>query len=297
MPRISVHLTTFEHEAYLAEAIEGVLAQDLDDWELVIGEDGSPDRTLEIAREYARRDPERVRVLTHPHPADRGRRMYARSLEACTGELVASLDGDDVWTDPSKLRRQVALLEARPEVSATVHALAVLRQDRPGSPRRGRVGGSAPRDYHPRDFIRGVHLPHSSLLFRRALVGTLAPWWHEERLHNPDVAHLLLLAQHGPIAYVPDVHGDYRVHRHSHWSSLPKTEQIERNMESRRVLREAFPGRFEAEIRRYLRRHAAMLVVLHLARGRLERARELLPEALGRGEGRIPGGHDDAFRS
>lgn len=113
-PLVSVCMTTYNHEAYIGEAIESVLAQQAPfGVELVIGEDCSTDRTAEIVRACAAQYPDRVRVVSGP--ANVGwRANYRRTFEACRGRYVAYLDGDDKWCDPQKLQMQVELLENDP---------------------------------------------------------------------------------------------------------------------------------------------------------------------------------------
>src|SRR5690349_17341742 len=71
-PRVSVICIFFEAQRYFAEAIDSVLAQDFDDFELLLVDDGSSDASSEIAKGYARLQPERVRFLEHPNHANRG---------------------------------------------------------------------------------------------------------------------------------------------------------------------------------------------------------------------------------
>ena len=168
MPRVSVHCITYQQEDYVGEAIDGALAQDFDDWELVIADDGSSDRTLEIAREYEDRHPQRIRVLSQDNQNDTGKRNYLRALAECRGEFIAGLDGDDLWTSPEKLRRQVELMESRPEVSACFHDMTLLRD----STAQGSIGPASLREYYAHDLIKGVHLSRSSALFRSGLVET-----------------------------------------------------------------------------------------------------------------------------
>ena len=115
MPLVSVCMTTYNHEAYLAQAIESVLAQQTSfGVELVLGEDCSTDRTPEICRDYAEKYPDRIRLVTSPENVG-WRRNYRRTFEACRGKYVAYLDGDDWWSDPLKLQKQADLMEADPE--------------------------------------------------------------------------------------------------------------------------------------------------------------------------------------
>lgn len=113
-PLVSVCMTTYNHAAYIAQAIESVLAQQTSfGVELLLGEDCSTDRTGEICREYTEKYPDRIRLVTSPENVG-WRRNYRRTFEACRGRYVAYLDGDDWWTDPEKLQTQVDLLESDP---------------------------------------------------------------------------------------------------------------------------------------------------------------------------------------
>ena len=113
-PLVSVCMTTYNHEAYLAQAIESVLAQQTSfGVELVLGDDCSTDSTAAICREYAAKYPGRVRFVTGQRNVG-WRANYRRTFEACRGKYVAYCDGDDWWCDPGKLQRQVDLLEADP---------------------------------------------------------------------------------------------------------------------------------------------------------------------------------------
>lgn len=120
-PVVSVIMTTYNHAAFLAEAIEGVLAQRADfPFELLIGEDASTDATRQIALAYQAKHPDRIRVFhsdgnvgTHANI----RRLFARAR----GELIAFCEGDDYWCAPDKLVAQVALFRADPGIGA-VHS-------------------------------------------------------------------------------------------------------------------------------------------------------------------------------
>lgn len=112
MPLVSVLLPVFNGERYLRAALDSVLAQTFSDFELLLLDDGSTDRTLAIARSYARLDP-RVRVHT------RGNRGLVATLNEllalARGEFAARMDADDVCL-ADRLERQVAWLRAHPRV-------------------------------------------------------------------------------------------------------------------------------------------------------------------------------------
>lgn len=115
-PLVSVVAIFLNAERFLDEAIASVLAQTHSRWELLLVDDGSTDGSSAIARGWAERDPARVRYLEHPGHVNRGMSASRNlGLEHAQGEYLALLDADDVWL-PEKLARQVAILEAHPDV-------------------------------------------------------------------------------------------------------------------------------------------------------------------------------------
>lgn len=109
-PLVSVLMITYNHAAYLAQAIEGVVSQQCDfPFELIIGEDASKDDSRSIALDYQRRYPHIVRVIYAPTNVGmnkNGRRVFARAR----GEFIALCEGDDYWCSVDKLAGQMALI-------------------------------------------------------------------------------------------------------------------------------------------------------------------------------------------
>jgi glycosyltransferase involved in cell wall biosynthesis len=120
-PVVSVLMVAYNHADYLAEAIDGVLAQRCGfPFELLIGEDCSSDGTLGIALEYQARHPDVIRVVRAEANVG-GDNNLARIRERARGRWIAYCDGDDYWCDPAKLARQVAVGESDLSIAA-VHA-------------------------------------------------------------------------------------------------------------------------------------------------------------------------------
>ncbi len=128
MSEVAVHVSMLAYnvEPYIAEAIEGVLAQKTDfPVTLYIGEDCSTDGTPEICRKYAAKYPGRIVFL----PAERNLGITAntaRILSHCTAKYLAICDGDDMWTDPLKLHKQVAFLEQHPDYGLSYSDVIVV---------------------------------------------------------------------------------------------------------------------------------------------------------------------------
>ena len=116
-PLVSAIIIFLNAEKYIEEAIESVLAQTYDNWELWLVDDGSTDASTRIARRYATQNPQQICYLEHPDHENRGM-SASRNLGIyhATGSYVAFLDADDVWL-PDKLEVQVHLLEAHPEAA------------------------------------------------------------------------------------------------------------------------------------------------------------------------------------
>ena len=115
-PRVSVIMPIFNGSAFLDEAIASVMAQSEDDLQVLLCDDGSTDRSVVIAQEWASRHPDKVACLQHPGHANRGAAPTRNlGLTAARGEFVAFIDADDVWR-PGKLAEQIAIMEAHPEL-------------------------------------------------------------------------------------------------------------------------------------------------------------------------------------
>ncbi len=113
-PLVSVHMITYNHAPYIAQAIEYVLEQKTDfPFELVIGEDCSTDGTREIVFDYAKRHPETIRVIISENNVGMVKNEY-RTAMACTGKYVAFCEGDDYWHSPDKLMKQTKCMEENP---------------------------------------------------------------------------------------------------------------------------------------------------------------------------------------
>lgn len=124
-PLVSVVVPVFGGERFVSESIESIAGQSYPRVETIVVDDGSPDRSAEIAEAH-----EGVRVLREPHRGVAGARNAG--IEAARGELIAFLDQDDLWA-PSKLERQVALLEANPQLDLALCGIEMVLLD--GTPR------------------------------------------------------------------------------------------------------------------------------------------------------------------
>lgn len=120
-PLVTVVTITYNHERYIAKCIDGVLSQKVDfPMEFIIAEDCSTDGTRAICEDYARKHPESIRLITSETNIGYNPNEL-RAMKAARGKYIAYCEGDDYWTDPNKLQKQVDFLEAHPEYSICFH--------------------------------------------------------------------------------------------------------------------------------------------------------------------------------
>jgi len=216
-PMVSVLMITYNHELYIGQAIEGVLMQRVDfKLELVIGEDCSLDSTRAICERYAEHHPGKIRLLS----SERNHGMmpnFLRSLKACNGKYIATCEGDDYWTDPLKLQKQVEFLEANPGFVFSFHDSCILNQKT--GEKRNRIGErNIDSTVDLKSLIIQNNIPTASLVFRNIIDSNSLPDWFS-KISKGDYGLCVLLAENGPGKYLPGVMSVYRVHDGGVWSS------------------------------------------------------------------------------
>lgn len=121
LPLVSVVTITYNHAPYIAKCIEGVLMQQVNfPMEFIIAEDCSTDGTLDICEKYAEKYPELIQLLITDHNLGANPNEL-RALKAARGKYIAYCEGDDYWTEPHKLQRQVDFMESHPDYSVCFH--------------------------------------------------------------------------------------------------------------------------------------------------------------------------------
>jgi RimJ/RimL family protein N-acetyltransferase/glycosyltransferase involved in cell wall biosynthesis len=117
IPKVSIFMMVYNHEKYIEDALTGILMQKCNfDFEIIVGEDFSIDESRDIILKYENEFPGKFKLLLHPSNIGAQKNQLA-VLENCCGNFVAMCEGDDYWTDPLKLQKQVDFLEANPEYS------------------------------------------------------------------------------------------------------------------------------------------------------------------------------------
>jgi glycosyltransferase involved in cell wall biosynthesis len=226
--KVSVCLIAYNHEPYIEQAVRGVLEQRTNfDYEIVVGEDHSTDQTLRILHRLQEEYPEKVRLLT----ADQNLGMnqnYIRTFQACEGEYVALLDGDDYWCSEDKLQKQVDFLDQQPDFAICFHSVLRVDDDVIQQPKimRPRENKSI---FDISDLINFNFIPTCSAVIRRGSIAEFPGWAYT--LSFLDWLLFILAAEHGKIKYIDDVMGVYRVHSSGLWSSMDPVKRLKSRLD------------------------------------------------------------------
>lgn len=221
--KVSVAMITYNHEQFIAQAIEGVLMQRTDfAYELIIGEDCSTDGTRAIVRAYGEKYPGLVRPLL----SNRNQGGYANFLatwRACRGQYVALCEGDDYWTHARKLQEQVDFLDRNPDCTICFHDIQVVFEDgsRPPRIRRPVV---VKHKYALVDLLRGNFVPTCSAMVRGGVVDDFPDWFYGVSVG--DWPFLVLHARYGKIGYLDKTMASYRVHSGGVWGGTSSEQRM-----------------------------------------------------------------------
>lgn len=232
--KVSVAMITYNHERFIGQALESVFAQRVNfDYEVVIGEDCSTDRTRDVITELQERHPGQIRLLLRSRNVGVNRN-FAETIAACTGVYVAFLEGDDFWTVVDKLQKQVDFLDTHPDRSICCHRVKFVYDGSMGSEdfTHDVFPTQSAGSYTITDLLKGNFIMTCSMVLRRGLIGPFPSWFRE--LKVGDWPLCAMVARFGSIELFDEVMAGYRVHPGSTWYSLPKTSRLR---ETARMLR------------------------------------------------------------
>ena len=214
-PLVSVIIPAFNASASIEETLASVLGQTYSPIEILVADDASTDDTRERVLAVRERHPT-VHLLVAPVRAGRPAVPRNRALAEARGEYVAFVDADDLWT-PRKLEDQVAAMTANPHL---VMVYSIVRCFGPGARFLGAPFGFAPMPslaaLDRTTLERGNTVPLSCALVRHDVLASAGGFDEDPRLKAvEDFALWITLSRHGPIGFIPRVHGFYRVHADS----------------------------------------------------------------------------------
>ena len=220
--KVSVAMITYNHEEFIAKAIDSILMQRTNfDYEIVIGEDCSTDNTRNIIIDYNNKYPNKFRLFLNDKNLG-GHRNFKQIFESCKGEYLALLEGDDYWTSPVKLQKQVDFLDNHPECAICFHNVTELYS----------IDCREPHEFLPKnqkeffsveELFQGNFMPTPSVMYRNGLIKEIPEWF--SFLKFGDWALHILHALHGNIGYIDEVMAVHLNHQGGIWTRLSSVER------------------------------------------------------------------------
>ncbi|MFH0891128.1 MAG: glycosyltransferase [Candidatus Liptonbacteria bacterium] len=248
MLKVSIILPCYNGAKYLPRAIKSVFGQTLENWELIVVDDGSSDGAPSLVAEFANQNPKIKLVRNEKNLGIQ--KSLNRGLVVARGEYVARVDDDDEWVDKDKLKKQVEYLDANPdcgligtgviEVDENNKELFRYRQPLTDADVRKKI-------------LKQNCFTHSSVMFRRRAVIELGGYPEtEETKHVEDYDLWLRLGEKWKFANLPDYATKFTL-RANNISSKNKSEQFRKDITLARKYSFMYRGGFWAVLRGYLR--------------------------------------------
>ena len=209
--QVSVIMPAYNADGFIAQAIESIISQTRSDWELIIVDDCSKDRTAAITCSYVQKDP---RIVFLQHQQNQGVAAARNSaLEVAQGDYIAFLDSDDYWLS-NKLEKQLAFMVDR---GALICCSNYRRMDEKGN-ELGVV--EPPQSFHYKDLLKSNFIGNLTGVYNAKILGKV---FFKSIKHEDYVAWLTVLRS-GHCAYcIPEVLAYYRVYSQSTSSNKFRT--------------------------------------------------------------------------
>ncbi|WKN45147.1 glycosyltransferase family 2 protein [Tunicatimonas pelagia] len=268
-PKVSVSIITYNHEKYIAQAIDSVLKQRVTfHYEIIIGDDCSSDGTRQILQAYQQKYPDVIQLVLHPHRYQGvpGRLNNITNLYACRGQYVALLDGDDYWISEDKLQQQVDFLDKNHNYALAFHD-AVITSDENAFTDYNHSDEfdflKAKESFTHSDVAERWFMQTSSIMYRNKLLGEFPNWFWN--IYSADYVIQLLISQHGKVRYFHNLKSVRRKNQASF--SATQNQSLHGNLrriEEMILLRKEFKqvrssASFSRRLAKYYYRHASLL--------------------------------------
>ena len=235
-PVVTIYTATYNHEKFIEQCLDGILMQQTDfPFEMLIKEDCSTDRTREIVIDYQRRHPDKIRLLLCRENLYSQKIKFPDELAPLRrGKYIALCEGDDYWTDPLKLQKQVDFLEAHPEYVVTFHDFCTVDAD--GKPvEHIKFPSQNKRDYSSDELQRGCWLHTLTLCYRNVI---RVPPPEYRAVVNGDSFLVSLLGAHGGAKYMDDIQPSvYRSHPGGVWGRRSLRQKAQAQVKTFGVMR------------------------------------------------------------
>ena len=213
-PLVSIMMNCYNGEKYIREAIESVLAQTFQNWELIFWDNQSIDQSANIFKSY--KDP-RLKYFLSPEHTDLGGGR-ANAFQHLTGEFIAILDTDDIWL-PKKLEKQVPLFET-PEIGIVICDTLFFNE----KTEKALYGNKPPHTGSVFEkLMTNYFVSSETIVFRMSTALKLPRAFDHDFNFISDFDLVVRLSRISKMAFCPDVLAKWRVHGESHSWKYPLT--------------------------------------------------------------------------
>lgn len=246
---LSVCLITYNHVKYVREAIDGILNQKINfSWELIIADDYSTDGTREIIMEYKNKYPDFIEIIFQEKNVGPAKN-WIDLVTYPQSKYIAYLEGDDFWSDPYKLQKQVDFLENNPEFVLCFHNAKVIFEEDTAKPYYFN-NADQKAVLHFEDLSGNWQIASASMVYKRDLL--ILPDWFPQ-IHNGDLAMQFLLIGHGPFKYIDNVMSVYRRHDQgiSHISSTSQIKNLDSILGLLKLVNEHYNFKYAAPLKKF----------------------------------------------
>lgn len=210
---LSVLVAAYNHEKYIRKALDSIIMQQTTfRYEIIVAEDCSKDNTAKILLEYKRKYPDLIRLRLRRKNVGGNRNVYS-VFSKMRGKYIATMDGDDYWTDSNKLQKQVTLLEKNPTYSAVVHRCEIVNEHGKKQPVNYNKWYYKGEEYSFKDFEGGVLPGHTASLvcrnFYKLKPKDYSIFYKAHRMVGDQTIYAICLLM-GNIYCMKEVMSDYR---------------------------------------------------------------------------------------
>lgn len=206
-PLVSVVMITYRHEEFIREAVEGVLMQNADfPVELIVADDHSPNDTSRVVKDIKNTHPRGNIIKYTRHEQNKGMMPnFTWALKKAKGKYIALCEGDDFWTSPDKLQKQVDFLEINKEYSSCAHDVRILYED----PYDRKIYFTE-KKLETIEEVTGLFYPTCSVVFRAKALGNLEIELLSSAITGGDKILQYICFKHGKSHFINEKMGCYR---------------------------------------------------------------------------------------
>lgn len=212
-PLVSICVITYNHEQFLARALDSILSQEMDfQYEIIIGEDCSQDATRAICEQYKQNYSDVIQLILHEKNVGLIRN-YVSIMTAAKGKYIAICSGDDYWCDPMKLKKQVAFLEQNIDYSMCfTNAYEESNFSWEGYQKK-QFSNVEDREYKGDQIILDWIIPASSVMIRNGLLDF--SFLLKRTFYAEDLVQYLKLNEYGKLRGMSDITTVYTRHENA----------------------------------------------------------------------------------